>query len=47
MKDVNNLAEIAKEEPQAALSAYNVGLCKRWTFLQRTVHGISELLQPL
>ena len=47
MKDINNLAEIAKEDPQAALSAYNVGLSKRWTFLQRTVYGISELFQPL
>ena len=47
VKDVNNLAEIAIEEPQAALSAYNVGLCKRWTFLQRTVCGISKLFQPL
>merc|ERR1712121_557990 len=47
VEDINNLAEIAKEDPQAALSAYNVGLCKRWTFLQRTVHDISELFQQL
>ena len=47
VKDINNLAEIAQEEPQAALSAFNVGLSKRWTFLQRTVHDISKLFQPL
>ena len=35
VKDINNLTEIAQEEPQAALSAFNVGLSKRWTFLQR------------
>ena len=40
MKDVEQLSEIAKEEPQAALSAYTKGLCHRWTFLQRTVSGI-------
>ena len=47
MKDVEQLSEIAKEEPQAALSAYTKGLCHRWTFLQRTVSGIAQLFQPL
>merc|ERR1711874_163771 len=47
VKDINNLAEIAQEEPQAALSAFNIGLSKRWTFLQRTDHDISKLFQPL
>ena len=45
--DVHELSAIAKEEPQAALCAYNVGLCQRWKFLQRTVEGISHLFQPL
>ena len=40
-------AEIAKEEPQAALSAYNTGISQRWKFLQRTVPGIGVLLAPL
>ena len=45
--DVNQLADIAKEEPQAALSAFNVGLSQRWKFIQRTVKDIGHLFQPL
>ena len=45
--DINELAEIAREEPQAAFSAYNIGLSQRWKFLQRTVNGIGHLFQPL
>ena len=47
VKDVEELASIAKEEPQSALSAYNTGLSQRWTFIQRTVQGISDLFTPL
>ena len=47
VKDISNLAEIAEEEPQAALSAFNIGLSKRWTFLQRTVHDTNEMFQPV
>ena len=47
VKDVMNLAEIAKDEPQVALSAYNVGMSKRWSFIQRTINGISHLFEPL
>lgn len=47
VKDVNELAEIAKEEPQAALCAYNMGLSQRWTFVQRTIKDISFLFEPL
>ena len=47
VQDVVELATIAKDEPQSALSAYNTGLSQRWTFLQRTVQGISELFTPL
>ena len=45
--DVKNLSELAKEEPQAALSAFNVGMSQRWSFVQRTVKGIAPLFQPL
>ena len=45
--DVNQLADIAKEEPQAALSAFNVGMSQRWKFIQRTVKDIGHLFQPL
>ena len=48
MKDVNKLAEIAKEEPQTALCAYNtVGLSQRWTFVQRTIKDIGFIFEPL
>ena len=39
VEDVKQLADIASDEPQAALSAYNTGMVHRWTFLQRTVGG--------
>ena len=47
VKDVEELVEIAKEEPQAALCAFNTGLSQRWTFVQRTMHGISALFWPI
>ena len=45
--DVEELVAIAKEEPQAALSAFNIGLSQRWKFVQRTMRGISVHFQPL
>ena len=47
VKDVEQLAEIAKEEPQIALSAYTKALCMRWCFVQRTISGIKHLFEPL
>ena len=47
IEDVEQLSIIGREEPQAALSGYTKGLCHRWTFLQRTVPGISDLFEPL
>ena len=47
IQDVEELSIIAKEEPQVALSAYNIGLCQRWTFLQRMVKEASDLFLPL
>ena len=47
VQDVNQLSEIAQEQPQAALSAFNVGLSQRWKFIQRTVGGIGHLFQPI
>ena len=47
IKDVIELSDIAKEEPQVALAAYTRGLCRRWTYTQRTVGGISEMFTPL
>jgi hypothetical protein len=46
-KDIKELSEIAKEEPQAALSAFTKALCHRWTFVQRTIPDIKELFVPM
>ena len=47
VKDVEQLANIAEEDPQAALSAYNTGLSQRWKFVQRTISNIEHLFEPL
>ncbi len=48
INDVNKeLSEIAKEEPQSAYIAYTHGLCRRWSYVQRTIPEISELFIPL
>ena len=47
MKDIEELAKIAEEEPQSAFSAFNTAIVHRWTFLQRTIGDISEYFQPL
>ena len=45
--DLQELSSIAEEEPQIALSAFNKGLCHRWTFVQRTMSDIEDLFKPL
>ena len=47
INDVKEIADIAKEEPQAAYIAYVSGIAHRWSFVQRTVDGIAELFLPL
>ena len=47
VNDVTQLADIARDEPQVALSAYNTGLSQRWKFVQRTIPSIAELFEPL
>ena len=47
VKDVKQLADIAKEDPQAALSASKTGLSQVWKFIQRTVPKIAHLFEPL
>ncbi len=47
MKDIEDLADIAKREPQAAYSAYIYGLSKRWNYVCRTTPGISEYLKKI
>ena len=46
-RDVEQLSDIAKDEPQAALSAFTKALCMRWSFLQRTVPSSGDHFQPL
>ena len=41
------LSDIGKEEPQAALSVFTKGVRRRWTYMQRTIKGISEYFRPL
>ena len=47
VKDVEELALIAKDEPQLAYSAYIKGMSHRWTYVQRTIGDISHLFKPL
>ena len=47
VRDTEQLADIAVNEPQLALSAFNKALCMRWSFVQRTISGIGHLFQPL
>ena len=47
VRDTEQLADIAQDEPQAALSAFTKALCMRWSFVQRTISGISHLFEPL
>jgi hypothetical protein len=47
IKDVEELADIAKDEPKLAYSAFVKGVCHRWTFYMRTIPDINENLLPL
>ena len=47
IKDVEQLSDIAKREPQIAYSAYIYGLSKRWNYVCRTTPDISTHLKKL
>ena len=47
VKDVEQLSEIAKDEPQLAHSAFTKALSMRWSFMQRTIPDISHHFTPL
>ena len=47
IKDVEQLSDIAKDEPQLAFSSFTKAICMRWCFIQRTVAHISHYFQPL
>ena len=45
--DIEELARIAIEEPQAVYSCYTKAISHRWTYIQRTIPDISQLFAPL
>ena len=47
VEDVEELALIAKEEPQLVYSSFTKAICHRWTYVQRTIPGIEHLFGPL
>ena len=47
VKDIEELAEIALEEPQIAFAAFIKGLSHRWTYVMRTIPDIEHMLVPL
>ena len=47
VKEVVQLAEFARAQPQACYAAYTFGLKHRWTYFLRTLRDIQDLLKPL
>ena len=47
IKDIEILAEIAEDEPQAAYASFTKAISHRWTYIQRTIPGIANLFEPL
>ena len=45
--ELERLALYAKPEPHVAFAALTHGLMSRWTYLLRTIEGLTPLLQPL
>ncbi|MCP4460821.1 MAG: hypothetical protein GY816_22780, partial [Cytophagales bacterium] len=45
--DIEELAQIAIDEPQLAYAAFTKGISHRWTYYMRTIPDISETLIPL
>ena len=47
VEDVEELANIAKDEPQATYASYTKAICHRWTYIQRTIPDIGCMFTPL
>jgi hypothetical protein len=47
VKDVEQLATLAVDEPQLAYAAYTKAMCMRWCFLQRTIPNSGQYFHPL
>jgi hypothetical protein len=46
-KELVDLTQISKKEPQVCYAAYIFGLSKRWLYIMRTTSEIAELFEPL
>ena len=47
VEDVEALADIAKDEPQAVYASYTKAISHRWTYVQRTIPNIGHMFAPL
>ena len=47
VQDVQALAEVAQDEPQAAYTSFTKAVSHRWTYVQRTIPDIAHLFEPL
>ena len=47
VEEIEQLSDIACNEPQLAYSAYTIGLSKKWNYLLRTTPGIATELEPI
>ena len=47
VQDIEQLSNIAKDEPQSALSSFTQAISHRWTYVQRTVPCTGHLFQSL
>ena len=47
VQDVEELANIAQDEPHLVYSSFTRAVSHRWTYVQRTIPGIDHLFEPL
>ena len=47
VEDVEELARIARDEPQVVYSSFTKAISHRWTYVQRTIPDIDHLFTPL
>ena len=47
VQDIEELSQIAQDEPQAVYASFTKAICHRWTYVQRTIPDIDDLFQPL
>ena len=47
IQDIDELSEIAKDEPQLVYSSFTKAISHRWTYVQRTIPDINHYFEPL